>query len=188
MDQQLLAQGLSSGSLYQFTAEVALYIVDVLSQWTSLKCGLPHQFCLGPLGGPEAGRHLDTHGHVTITPLLTVHGEAGGGECMQRTSIYIGVAADRKQSQVLALPWLGRVCWLGRCHYQDYRVFLGIFQERQAITQVCACLAGGNEDEGCPQTLWQVDPCTGLAAYNRRRPTHAKHVADWTTRPTLRGG
>ena len=151
MDQQLLAQGLSSGSLYQFATEVVLYVVDILPQWTSLKCGLPHQFCLGPLGGPEAGQHLDTHGHVTTTPLLASHGEAGSGERMQRTSIYVGVATDRKQSQVPALPWLGRVCWLGRHRYQDYGVFLDILQERKAVSQVRAYLVGGNKDEGCPK-------------------------------------
>ena len=96
VDQQLLAQGLPSGSLYQFAAGVALYIVDVLPQWTSLKCGLPHQFCLGLLGGAEAGWHLDMHGHVTTSPLLASHGDAGSSERVQRTSIYIGVATDRK--------------------------------------------------------------------------------------------
>ena len=80
VDQQFLAQGLPSSSLYQLTIGVMLYVVDVLPQWTSLKCGLPHQFSLGTLGGPEAGRHLNTHGHVTTTPLLASHGEASSGE------------------------------------------------------------------------------------------------------------
>ena len=114
---------------------------------------VPTSILSGPLGGPEAGRHLDMHRHVTTTPLLASHGEASSGERVQRTSIYIRVAADRKQSQVPALPWLGRVCWLGRHRYQDYGVFLGVLQECQAITQVCACLVGRNKD-------------TGSAAYN----------------------
>ena len=80
VDQQFLAQRLPSSSLYQLAIGVTLYIVDVLSQWTSLKCGLPHQFSLRTLGEPEAGRHLDMHGHVTATPLLASHGEAGSGE------------------------------------------------------------------------------------------------------------
>ena len=44
VDQQFLAQGLPSSSLYQLATGVTLYVVDVLPQWTSLKCGLPHQF------------------------------------------------------------------------------------------------------------------------------------------------
>ena len=80
VDQQFLAQGLPSGSLYQLTIGVTLYVVDVLPQWTSLKCGLPHQFSLGTLGGPKAGRHLDMHGHVTTTPLLASHREASSSE------------------------------------------------------------------------------------------------------------
>ena len=80
VDQQFLAQGLPSSSLYQLAIGVTLYVVDVLPQWTSLKCGLPHQFSLGMLGGPKAGWHLDTHGHVTAMPLLASHGEAGGSE------------------------------------------------------------------------------------------------------------
>ena len=68
---------------------------------------------------------------------------------MQGTSIHVGAATDRKQSQIPAPPWLGRVCWLRWCRYQDYGVFLGALQERQAIAQVRACLVGGNEDEGC---------------------------------------
>ena len=70
VDQQFLAQGLPRSSLHQPTIGVVLYVVDVLPQWTSLECGLPHQFSLGMLGGPKAGWHLDTHGHVTTTPLL----------------------------------------------------------------------------------------------------------------------
>ena len=143
---------------------IALYVVDVLQQWTSLECGLQHQFSLGMLGGPEAGQHLDTHGHVTAMPLLASQGEAGSGEGVQGTSIHVGAATDRKQSQIPALPWLGRVCWLKWHRYQDYRVFLGTLQECQAITQVPACLVGGNEDKGGSKTLWQVDPCTGSAA------------------------
>ena len=122
--------------------------MDVLPQWTSLKCGLPHEFSLGMFGGPEAGRHLDTHGHVTAMPLLASHGEAGSGKGVQGTSIHVGAATDRKQSQIPAPPWLGRVCWLRWHRYQDYGVFLGTLQERQAVAQVCACLVGGNEDEG----------------------------------------
>ena len=101
------------------------------------------------LGGPEAGRHLDTHGHVTAMPLLASHGDAGSGEGVQGTSIHVGAATDRKQSQIPAPPWFGRVCWLRWHHYQDYEVFLGALQERQAVMQVRACLVGGNEDEGC---------------------------------------
>ena len=56
-----------------------------------------------------------------------------------------------KQSQIPAPPWLGRVCWLRWHRYQDYGVFLGTLQECQAVTQVRACLVGGNEDEGCPK-------------------------------------
>ena len=66
--------------IYQLAVGVMLYVVDVLPQWTSLKSRLPHQFSLGTLGGPEAGWHLDTHGHVTATPLLASHGEAGSGK------------------------------------------------------------------------------------------------------------
>ena len=80
VDQQFLTQGLPSSSLYQLAIGVTLYGVDVLPQWTSLKCWLPHQFSLGMLGGPEAGQHLDMHGHVTAMPLLASHGEAGSGE------------------------------------------------------------------------------------------------------------
>ena len=148
VDQQFLAQGLPRSPLHQLAIEVTLYVVDVLPQWTLLECGLPHQFSLGMLGGPKAGWHLNTHGHVTAMPLLASHGEAGGNECVQRTLFYIGVAADRKQSQIPSPPWLGRVCWLGWHCYQDYRVFLGALQERQAVTQVRACLVGGDEDEG----------------------------------------
>ena len=129
VDQQFLAQGLPSSSLYQLAIGVALYVVDILPQWTSLKCGLPNQFSLGTLGGPEAGQHLDTHKHVTTTPLLASHGEASSSEGVQGTSIHIWAATDRKQSQIPAPPWLGRVCWLRWCHYQDYGVFLGALQE-----------------------------------------------------------
>ena len=54
-------------------------------------------------------------------------------------------------SQIPAPPWLGRVCWLRWHRYQDYGVFLGALQECQAFAQVCACLAGGNEDKGRPK-------------------------------------
>ena len=151
VDQQFLAQGLPSSSLYQLAIGVVLYVVDVLPQWTSLKRGLPHQFSLGMLGGPEAGRHLDMHGHVTATPLLASHGEAGSGEGVQGTSIHGGAATDRKQSQIPDPPWLGRVCRLRWHRYQDYGVFLGALQEHQAIAQVRVCLAGRNKDEGCPK-------------------------------------
>ena len=88
------------------------------------------------------------HGHVTATPLLASHGEAGGGEGVQGTSIHVRAATDRKQSQIPAPPWLGRVCWLRWHRYQDYGVFLGTLQERQAVMHVRACLVGRNEDEG----------------------------------------
>ena len=121
-------------------------------------------------------------------PLLASHGEAGGGECVQRTLIHVGVAADRKQSQVPALLWLGRVCWLGLCHYQNYGVFLGILQERQAVAQVRACLVGGNEDEGHPKHYGRLTLVWGRQHIMGRGPTRAECVADWTTCPTLRGG
>ena len=89
------------------------------------------------------------HGHVTTTPLLASHGEASSGEDVQGTSIHIRAATDRKQSQIPAPPWLGRVCWLRWHRYQDYRVFLGALQERQVVAQVRACLVGRNEDKGC---------------------------------------
>ena len=76
---------------------------------------------------------------------------AGGGKGVQGTSVHVRDATDRKQSQIPAPPWLGRVCWLRWRPYQDYRVFLGTLQERQAVAQVHACLVGGNEDEGCPK-------------------------------------
>ena len=148
VDQQFLAQGLPRSSLHQLPIGVALYVVDVLPQWTSLECRLPHQFSLGMLGGPEAGRHFNTHGHVTAMPLLASHGEAASGEGVQGTLIHVGAATDRKQSQIPAPLWLGRVCWLRWHRYQDYGVFLGTLQERQAVAQVCACLVGGNKDEG----------------------------------------
>ena len=88
------------------------------------------------------------HGHVTATPLLASHGDAGSGEGVKVTSIHVGAATDRKQSQIPAPPWLGRVCWLRWHHYQDYGVFLGALQECQAVAQVHACLVGGNKDEG----------------------------------------
>ena len=110
--------------------------------------GHKHQFSLRTLGGPKAGRHLDTHGHVTTTPLLASQGEAGSGEGVQGTSIHIRAATDRKQSQIPAPPWLGRVCWLKWHRYQEYGVFLGALQEHHAVAQVHACLVGGNEEEG----------------------------------------
>ena len=167
VDQQFLAQGLPRSSLHQLAIGVALYVVDVLPQWTSLECGLPHQFSLGKLGGPEAGWHLDTHAHVTTTPLLASHGEAGGSEGVQGTSIHVGAATDRKQSQIPAPPWFGRVCWLRWHRHQDYRVFPWC----SSGTSGChtgSCVLGMQERRRrMLQTLWQVDPCTGLAAYNR---------------------
>ena len=82
-------------------------------------------------------------------PSLLATGEAGGGEGVQGTLIHVGAATDMKQSQILAPPWLGRVCWLRWRRYQDYGVFLGTLQERQAVAQVRACLVGGNKDKGC---------------------------------------
>ena len=177
VDQQFLAQGLPRSSLHQPTIGVVLYVVDVLPQWTSLECGLPHQFSLGTLGGPEAGWHLDTHGHVTTTPLLASHGEAGGSEGVQGTSIHVGAATDRKQSQIPAPLWLGKVCWLRWHRHQDYGVFLGTLQECQAIAQVRACLVGGNEDEGHSKHNGRLTLVWGQQL-----------VAGRMTCPTLEGG
>ena len=118
-------------------------------------------------GGPEAGRHLDTHGHVTAMPLLASQREPGGSEGVQETSIHVGAATDRKQSQKPAPPWLGRVCWLRWHCYQDYGVFLGALQKHQAVAQVCACLVGGNKDEGCSKHYGRLTLVRG-----RQRMTH----------------
>ena len=151
MDQQFLAQGLPSSSLYQLATGVTLYIVDVLPQWTSLKCGLPHQFSLATLGGPEAGWHLDMHGHVTTTPSLLAMGRPAAVKVCRGPRSTSGLPLIGSRVKYLLPPWLGRVCWLGWRRYQDYGVFLGALQECQAVAQVRACLVGGNEDEGCPK-------------------------------------
>ena len=187
MDQQFLAQGLSRSTLYQLTIGIALYVVDVLPQWTSLKCGLPHQFSLRTFGGPEAGWHLDMHRHVTAVPLLASHGEASGGEGVQGTSIHVGAATDRKQSQIPAPPWLGSML-----------VWMALLPGLRSLPwhpsgtsghHAGSCVLGRRERrQRTLQTLWQVDPCTGSAVYDGRGPTRAKHVAGCVTHPTLEGG
>ena len=121
-------------------------------QWTSLKCGLPHQFCLGPLGGPETGWHLDMHRHVTtMHPSLLATGRPAAANACRGPRSTSGLLLIGSRVKYLPFHGWGEYVGLAGVTTRTTESSLAFFRNVRPFVQVCACLVGRNKDEGCPK-------------------------------------